>query len=216
MLFVDMKLVSYSLDQTIKVWPMQNPVLSHKKHYEDNPVIIFDHEAQILSADVLKSSSLQKENVHLLASVDVTGTILIRNLFDVNKIETIIRRIKIPIDLIYPSNPEGSSLENYDGFNANQTSHPNSLYQTGGFYDPSSLLTQSSIFKKNPIKLLFTQDKFMFEAPEYNPPDLLLLQCEHPTKLYGIRVNPQAYVNIDIEKNLEGAEEGKDEAAIQE
>ena len=45
MLFVGNKLVSYSLDQTIKVWLMKFPVISHKHNYEDMPVTIFDHEA---------------------------------------------------------------------------------------------------------------------------------------------------------------------------
>ena len=41
----------------------------------------------------------------------------------------------------------------------------------------------------------------MFEGPEYTPPDLLLLQCDEPTKLYGIRVNPQAYMPISMDAN---------------
>lgn len=79
LLFAETKLISYSLDQTIKIWPLKHEVVNMKKQYEDNPITLFDHEAQILTADVLKSSSWKKGELNYLASLDVEGTIFIHD-----------------------------------------------------------------------------------------------------------------------------------------
>jgi len=126
-------LISYSLDQTIKIWMMHNAVVNQKKQYEDYPTTIFDHEAQILSADVLKSSSWTDGSFHLFASIDVTGKILIRNLYQADKIENVIRKIVIPINLIYPKSGDQDNDDDDDGMDS-----------------------EYSLFKRNTIKLLFT------------------------------------------------------------
>ena len=72
-----------------------------------------------------------------------------------DKIENVIRRIVIPVNLIYPK-----SVDDQDNDD-----------------DGDAMDSEFSLFKQNTIKLLFTQDKFMFEKP-HDPPDLLLMQCE--------------------------------------
>ena len=41
--------------------------------YEDDPIIIYDHEDEIVAADIRQSDSL-------LATMDIQGTVLIRNI----------------------------------------------------------------------------------------------------------------------------------------
>lgn len=74
LLFIKDKLVSYSKDMTIKIWNLAVSVKSNL--YEDNPIILFDHEADIISCDILRTDEMN----HLLASIDSNGIILIRNI----------------------------------------------------------------------------------------------------------------------------------------
>ena len=105
----------------------------------------------------MKSSSWTDGSLHLFASIDVTGTILIRNLYQWDKIENVIRKIVIPMNIIFPKSGGTEQDQQVDD---------------GDEADLMDL--EYSLFKKNTIKLLFTQDKFMFEKP-HDPPDLLLL-----------------------------------------
>ena len=162
---------------------MEFPVTKQRRSYqqekyEDIPTIIYDHKAQILSADVLKSSSFTQGNFYLLASIDVTGTILVRNLTLGQDFEKVITTIKIPVNILYPK--VGADNDNEDD-------------------DPADMMDlEYPIFKKNTVKLLYTQDKFMFEQP-HDPPDLLLMQCEKE-EVYGIRVSNHSCVKIPIAK----------------
>ena len=74
LLFIKDKLVSYSKDMTIKVWNLSASVKSNL--YEVNPIIFFDHEAEIISCDLLRTDEMN----HLLASIDSNGIIFIRNI----------------------------------------------------------------------------------------------------------------------------------------
>jgi len=164
MLFLDTKLISYSLDQTIKVWDLKYPVVNEKHSYEDYPLTIFDHEAQILSADVLKT----EQKHHLLASIDVSGTIYIRNIKGLRDIdiETVMYKFEVPINQLFPSSGDDNLDEEDD-----------EEYQE----------RENSIFKKNSVKLVFSQDRFLFRSPQC-PPDMLLLQCEK-NKIYSVYIN---------------------------
>ena len=55
------------MDQTIKIWDLK------KQGYEQDPVVIYDHDDEIVCADIRKSDGL-------LATMDLQGTILIRSL----------------------------------------------------------------------------------------------------------------------------------------
>ena len=59
--------------------------------YEDDPLILYDHDDEVLCADIRASDSL-------LASMDIQGTVLIRNL---NDPETILSTItSIPKEVV--------------------------------------------------------------------------------------------------------------------
>ncbi len=67
-LFYDAKLISPSLDQSIKIWDLKQP------GYEDDPAhAIFDHDDEIVTADI-------RQNDGLLATMDATGTVIVRSL----------------------------------------------------------------------------------------------------------------------------------------
>lgn len=65
-------MISFSTDTTIKIWNMVNSDFSHPKVY-------YDHEGEILSADVCKNS---------IISIDENGIITIRNLSNPGQIES--------------------------------------------------------------------------------------------------------------------------------
>ena len=73
LVFHDTKLASISRDMTIKLWDLKQPVLN--RLYEDTPIVLFDHTAPIISADFLRVSDDLK-----LASIDMSGQVLIRSL----------------------------------------------------------------------------------------------------------------------------------------
>jgi hypothetical protein len=57
------------MDQTIKIWDLKKP------QYEDDPLIIYDHEDEVICADIRVADGL-------LMSMDIQGTVLIRSLAD--------------------------------------------------------------------------------------------------------------------------------------
>jgi WD40 repeat protein len=57
------------MDQTVKIWDLK------QSSYEDDPIIIYDHDDEVLCADIRGSDSL-------LCTMDIKGTILVRNLND--------------------------------------------------------------------------------------------------------------------------------------
>ena len=72
-MFFEAKLVSVSQDTTIKIWDLYQPVSAGFKQgeeYEDTAVVIFDHQAPIVSADVLRLDGRAK-----LASIDESGAL---------------------------------------------------------------------------------------------------------------------------------------------
>ena len=93
LMFVERKLVSTSFDQTIRIWDLSQPVLTHKAHIDDYPITIFDHHSRILSGDILRSEA----GDHRLATLDASGQILIRSLkvFKEAAIEEVLHRITL-------------------------------------------------------------------------------------------------------------------------
>lgn len=51
-LFNDAKLISTSMDQTVKIWDLKQP------GYEDSPTVIYDHDDEVVSADIRHSDSM--------------------------------------------------------------------------------------------------------------------------------------------------------------
>ena len=69
LLFYQAKIISCSIDQTIKIWDLK------MQGYEDDPISIYDHDDEIISADVRWADGL-------MASMDISGTVYIRSLED--------------------------------------------------------------------------------------------------------------------------------------
>lgn len=67
LLFHDAKLISCSMDQSIKIWDLK------QQYYEDDPLILYDHDDEVICADIRPMDSL-------LATMDISGTILIRSI----------------------------------------------------------------------------------------------------------------------------------------
>ena len=67
--------------------------MTHKAQIDDHPITIFDHHSSILSGDILRSAS----GDHRLATLDMSGQILIRSLkvFDEAVIEEVLHRITL-------------------------------------------------------------------------------------------------------------------------
>ena len=57
------------MDQTLKIWDLK------QAQYHDDPLIIYDHDDEVVCADVRVADSL-------LASMDISGTVLVRSLHD--------------------------------------------------------------------------------------------------------------------------------------
>lgn len=75
------------MDQTIRIWDLKQP------SYEDDPIILYDHEDEIVSADIRPSDGL-------FASMDIQGTVLIRSLKDLSDAESVLYVINtIPKDV---------------------------------------------------------------------------------------------------------------------
>ena len=75
------------MDQTIKIWDLK------KGGYEDDPTVIYDHDDEVISADIRPSDSM-------LASMDIQGTVYIRCIKNLNDAETILQTItSIPKDV---------------------------------------------------------------------------------------------------------------------
>lgn len=86
-LFHDAKLVSCSMDQSIKIWDLK------QQYYEDDPVTIYDHDDEVICADIRASDSL-------LASMDIKGVIYIRRISNLSEAETVLYTINsIPKDM---------------------------------------------------------------------------------------------------------------------
>ena len=85
-LFHDAKLITCSMDQSLKIWDLKKP------QYENEPLTIYDHDDEVVCADVRHCDSL-------LASMDIQGTIYIRSIKDLKDAETILYTISsIPKD----------------------------------------------------------------------------------------------------------------------
>lgn len=69
LLFHQAKIISCSMDQTIKIWDLK------QQGYEDDPITIYDHDEEIVCADIRSVDAL-------LATMDLQGTIYIRSLED--------------------------------------------------------------------------------------------------------------------------------------
>jgi len=72
-LFSNDKLISCSSDQTLRIWDLKGSNFS-------NPTILYDHEEEIVSAAVQNN---------MLASMDVEGTVIVRDLRTSDPISTI-------------------------------------------------------------------------------------------------------------------------------
>jgi WD40 repeat protein len=52
LLFHDAKLVSGSMDQAVKIWDLK------QQYYEDDPTVIYDHDDEVIAADIRPSDSM--------------------------------------------------------------------------------------------------------------------------------------------------------------
>lgn len=68
--FVQEKLISCSIDQTIKIWSLENA-----QGFKNAEKTLYDHEEEIIAAVVCPHP-----DVHLLATADVDGQIIVRDL----------------------------------------------------------------------------------------------------------------------------------------
>ena len=73
-------LISCSTDQSIKIWDLK------QQQYEDDPIIIYDHEDEIVSADIRPSDQL-------FISMDITGIVLVRSVKNKAEVESILYTI---------------------------------------------------------------------------------------------------------------------------
>lgn len=69
LLFYQAKIISCSMDQTIKIWDLK------QQEYEEDPITIYDHDEEIVCADIRASDAI-------MASMDLQGTIYIRSMED--------------------------------------------------------------------------------------------------------------------------------------
>jgi len=75
------------MDQSLKIWDLK------QSNYEDDPIIIYDHDDEIACADIRKHDSF-------LASMDINGTCYIRSIANLQDAETILYTItSIPKDV---------------------------------------------------------------------------------------------------------------------
>ena len=56
------------MDQSVKIWDFK------QKFYEDDPVILYDHEDEVVALDIRSDG--------MLASMDIQGIIYVRNISD--------------------------------------------------------------------------------------------------------------------------------------
>ena len=80
LLFHDAKLISCSMDQSIKIWDLK------QQYYEDDPATLYDHDDEVISADIRPMDSL-------LATMDISGTILIRSIQTLQDAENVLYTI---------------------------------------------------------------------------------------------------------------------------
>lgn len=76
-------------------WRRQNQINLGASSYEDDPVVIYDHDEEVICADIRSHDSI-------LASMDIQGTIYIRYIKNLSDAETILYSItSIPKEVDY-------------------------------------------------------------------------------------------------------------------
>ena len=68
------------MDQSLKIWDLK------QQYYEDDPVILYDHDDEVICMDIRPSDSM-------LVSMDIQGTIIVRSIKTLEEAENVLFKI---------------------------------------------------------------------------------------------------------------------------